>query len=168
LKQNRHLFVSKVNHDYRPRFACGLSPACRVLRCIDSLALRVEPATKAAQEAGSVFPRQLVLPDPQHPPTLAPQGAGDEAVAGQVGGELSPPKRGVAPRQPAVERAPVPETPIDEHRDAEPGKNEIWLAEDRPMPPPARDALRAQDADLPISPNSSKRWTPPPASNPTW
>lgn len=49
-----------------------------------------EGAMEAAQEAGFVFAREFVLPDAEDAPAAGAEGAGDEAVAGAVGGELVP------------------------------------------------------------------------------
>jgi hypothetical protein len=38
-----------------------------------------------------------MLPDPQDAPAKLAEGAGDEAVAGPVGGDLLPPEGGVGP-----------------------------------------------------------------------
>jgi hypothetical protein len=50
------------------------------------------------------------------PPKLA-EGAGDEAVAGPVGGNLLPPEGGVVPGLDEMPRAPVPEAAVDKRRE---------------------------------------------------
>jgi len=58
-----------------------------------------------------------VFPNTNHlPPELA-EGAGDEAVAGPVGGDLLPPEGGVLPGLAEMPRAPVPEAAVDEYRE---------------------------------------------------
>jgi len=56
-----------------------------------------------------------VLPHPEDLPAELAEGAGDEAVAGPVGGDLFPPEGGVVPRLDEMPRAPVPEAAVDEH-----------------------------------------------------
>lgn len=45
-----------------------------------------ECPTKAGEEAGFAFAGQLVLPHAEHAPAHGAEGAGDDAVAGAVGG----------------------------------------------------------------------------------
>jgi hypothetical protein len=51
-----------------------------------------------------------VFPDPQDAPAKLAEGAGDEAVAGPVGGDLLSPEGGILPGLAEMPRAPVPET----------------------------------------------------------
>jgi hypothetical protein len=46
-----------------------------------------------------------MLPDPQHLPAELVEGAGDEAVAGPVGGNLLPPEGGILPGLAEMPRA---------------------------------------------------------------
>jgi hypothetical protein len=49
-----------------------------------------ERAIETAQEAGFVFAREVVLPDAEDAPAAGAEGAGVEAGAGAVGGNLWP------------------------------------------------------------------------------
>lgn len=73
-----------------------------------------EGATEAADEAGFVFARELVLPHAEDAPAERAEGAGDEEVAGAVSGDLFWPEGGVGFGRGGVERAAVPEAAIDE------------------------------------------------------
>jgi hypothetical protein len=55
-----------------------------------------------------------MLPNPQHAPAERAEGAGHEAVAGAVGGDLLAPKLRVGFWLSGVERAAVPAAAIDE------------------------------------------------------
>jgi len=57
-----------------------------------------------------------VFPDTNYLPAKFAEGAGDEAVAGPVGGDLLPPEGGVVPGLDEMPRAPVPEAAVDENR----------------------------------------------------
>ena len=85
-----------------------------------------------------------MLPNPQHPPAGAAEGAGDETVAGLVTGDLGPPELrvGLGPR--GVDRTPVPETSVHEDGEFMFGENEVGLPEDHRLPPPAGDAMRLE------------------------
>ena len=54
-----------------------------------------------------------MLPYAQHLPAELAEGAGDEAVAGAVGGDLLPPEGGVVPGLDEMPRAPVPEAAVN-------------------------------------------------------
>ena len=56
-----------------------------------------------------------MFPDPQDAPAELAEGAGDEAVAGPVGGDFLWPEGGVVPGLDEMPRAPVPEAAVDEH-----------------------------------------------------
>ena len=49
-----------------------------------------------------------MLPDPQDAPAEPAEGAGDEAVAGPIGGDLLPPEGGVVSGLDEMPRAAVP------------------------------------------------------------
>ena len=49
-----------------------------------------------------------MLPNPEDLPAKLAEGAGDEAVAGLVGGDLLPPEGGVVPGLAEMPRAAVP------------------------------------------------------------
>ena len=70
-----------------------------------------ERAGEAGEEAGGVGAGEFVWPDAADAPAHGAQGAGDEAVAGAVGGDLFPPEGGVGFRRRGVERAAGPEEP---------------------------------------------------------
>ncbi len=72
----------------------------------------------AGRGGGVRFPYELMLPNPQDAPAAGAEGAGDEAVAGAVGGDLLPPEGGVGFRRRGVERAAVPAAAIDEDGEA--------------------------------------------------
>ncbi len=76
------------------------------------------------EAAGFVFPYELMLPNPQHAPAERAEGAGDEAVAGAVGGKLFLPEGGVGFGRRGVERVAVPKAAVDE--DGEAVKNLAW------------------------------------------
>ena len=63
------------------------------------------------------FP-QIVLPDAEDAPTLAAEGAGHEAVAGLITGQLVFPERMVVGRDIGVLRAGLPETTVHEDGEA--------------------------------------------------
>ena len=58
-----------------------------------------------------LWPLQFVLPEAEHAPAGAAEGAGDEAVAGLITGQLVFPERMVVGRDIGVFRAGVPEAP---------------------------------------------------------
>ena len=66
---------------------------------------------QASHEAGFAFAGQLMFPDAEAAPAAGAEGAGDEAVAGAVGGDLFPPEGGVRFRRCGVEGAAGPEEP---------------------------------------------------------
>jgi hypothetical protein len=57
-----------------------------------------------------------MFPNAEDLPTELAEGAGDEAVAGAVGGDLFSPERSVVPGFDEMPRAPVPEAAVDKHR----------------------------------------------------
>ena len=71
-------------------------------------------AVQAGEEAAGVGGLELVAPDAEDGPAAGAEVAGDEAVAGAVGGDLISPKGGVGLGRGGVERAAVPEAAIDE------------------------------------------------------
>ena len=73
---------------------------------------------EAGEEAALVGALQLMLPDAEDTPAEGAEGAGDEAVAGAVGGDLLPPEGGVRLRRRGVQRAAVPEATVDEDGEA--------------------------------------------------
>jgi len=66
-----------------------------------------------------------VLPNPEDLPAKLAEGAGDEAVAGLVGGDLFPPEGGVLPGLAEMPRAPVPEAAVDKDRQLARPKDEV-------------------------------------------
>ena len=76
--------------------------------------LRTERAVEAGEEARGVAAGKFVLPNAKNAPAEAAEGAGDEAVAGAVGGDFFAPEGGVLFGLRGVERAAVPETAVDE------------------------------------------------------
>lgn len=80
--------------------------------------LMAEGVGEAGEEAGFVFPGELALPNAQDVPAEAAKGAGDEAVAGAVGGDFFAPEGGILFGLRGVERAAVPETAVDEDGEA--------------------------------------------------
>ena len=99
------------------------------------------------EEFRLLLARQLVFPNPHHAPPAGAEGAGDETVAGLVGGNFLPPKRRVGLRLRAVNRTAVPEATVNEDDEFVRGENKIWFAEQRLTPSPACDAVRAQQSD---------------------
>lgn len=98
------------------------------------------------EETGFVFPRELMLPDPDHRPAQGAEGAGDEPIAGAIAAQLLEPEYRVGLWLCGVLRATVPETPVDEDGEPSPGKNEIGFAENRPASPPSGDSVRAKQS----------------------
>ena len=80
-------------------------------------------------------------------PAAGAECAGDEAVAGAVGGELFPPEGGVGFGLSRVERTTVPETAVDEDGEFAGGENEVGLAEERSVSSPAGGAVGEEDRD---------------------
>ena len=120
--------------------------------------LRQSPI-EPGEEARLVFAREFVFPNPQHAPAAGADGAGHEAVAGAVGGNLFAPEGGVGFRLRGVERATVPETAVDENGEAVRAENEVRFhaeflqrqafnfALKRSSSPPAGDAVGTHDRD---------------------
>jgi hypothetical protein len=81
-----------------------------------------------------------VLPNPQYSPVGSPQGAIYHSVAGDVPGEFVFPKCTIAFGRTITPRAAVPETAVHKYHKFEFWKNEVRLAEDLLIPPPAGDA----------------------------
>ena len=79
----------------------------------------VQRAFKTGDEEGFVFVREFMLPHAEDAPAAGAESAGDEAVAGAVGGNLIAPKGGVGFRPGGVERAAVPEAAVDEESELE-------------------------------------------------
>lgn len=90
-------------------------------------------------------PRQFMLPDAQHPPPGFAERPRHQPVPRLIPRELLFPKGPVAFRHRRMLRAPMPETAIDEDDDPLPAKRKIRSADDRQMPPPAGDRMRAQE-----------------------
>ncbi len=84
---------------------------------------------EAADEAGFVFASELVLPHAKDAPAERAEGAGDEAVAGAVGGKLFTPEGGVGFGRRGVERAAVPEAAVDEDGEFEGRKSDENFAD---------------------------------------
>ena len=80
---------------------------------------------QASHEAGFAFTGQLMFPDAEDAPAEAAQGAGDEAVAGAVGGDLFPPEGGVCFRRRGVEGAAGSEAAVDEDGEAVRAEDEV-------------------------------------------
>ena len=104
---------------------------------------------------------ELVAPDAEDGPAASAEGAGDEAVAGAVGGDLISPEGGVGLGPGGVERAAVPEAAVDENGEPARAEDEVgFYAEflqlqtfnfplERSSSPPAGDAVGAKDRDEP-------------------
>lgn len=88
--------------------------------------------------------RQFMLPHPQHAPASRPQGAAHQPVPLHVGSELITPELPMVDRQARVLRAAVPKAPIHEQDDTLFAEDEIGPAENHRMPPPAGDAVSAE------------------------
>ena len=71
---------------------------------------------EAGEEVAFVFPGEFVLPDAEDAPAAGAEGAGHEAVAGAIGGELFEPEGGVGFGLRGVERAAVPKAAVEEDR----------------------------------------------------
>ena len=66
-----------------------------------------------------------MFPNAEDLPAELAEGAGDEAVAGPVGGDLFPPEGGVLPGLAEMPRAPVPEAAVDKDRQLARPKDEV-------------------------------------------
>jgi putative restriction endonuclease len=102
---------------------------------------------EAPEETRQVFLGQLVFPDAEDGLAAGAEGAGDEAVAGAVGGELFTPEDGVGFGLRGVERATVPKAAVNEDGEFAHGENEVGFAEEQPVSSPAGDAIGAEDRD---------------------
>jgi len=116
-------------------FLCALCVLCgkirrRFLGSIDAAtksggnALAKHPG-EPAQKPRLVSSNQLVLPNAQNPPACFAQCAIDPPVARFVAKDLGPPKRPILFGPCRMDRATVPETPVDKHRQLQLGKNKI-------------------------------------------
>ena len=104
------------------------------------LALVAGVALLAAQAAPAA-------PAGQAAPAAAAQGAVDEEVALPIAPEFLPPEKRVAGGHAAMPGTTVPETAIHKQGDPRRAENKVGLAEDRLMPPPARDTVGAEPFD---------------------
>ena len=84
-----------------------------------------ERAGAAGEEAGGVGAGEFVWPDAADAPAHGAQGAGDEAVAGAVGGNCFPPEGGVRFRRRGVEGAAGSEAAVDEDGEAVRAEDEV-------------------------------------------
>ena len=123
------------------RASGGNSPASGAL----SHSVSAQHALQPLHEAGFVFPGEGVFLDAQDAPAALAQGAADQAVASVVAAELFAPEGAVALRQPAMERAAMPETAVHEDGDFGGAENEIRFAKQRLSAPPAVEAVGAKD-----------------------
>ena len=87
----------------------------------------------------SVWGFQIVLPNANDAPTKLAQFAVHAAVTGLIRDKLLFPERTVASGNFAMLGAAVPETAVHKYRELEFLKNEVRLAEDFLIPPPAGD-----------------------------
>jgi hypothetical protein len=71
---------------------------------------------ESSDEPWLIPSNEFVFPNTNYLPAELAEGAGDEAVAGPVGGDLLPPEGRVVPGLDEMPRAPVPEAAVDEHR----------------------------------------------------
>ena len=94
--------------------------------------------------------RQLVFPDPQHPPAARFQRPADQPVTPAIGIQLCLPERSILHGHVGVGWAGVPETAVDEDREFESRKDKVRLAERRVIPPPAGDPMAARTPPLPL------------------
>ncbi len=113
----------------------------------------------ASHEPHFVPARQFMFPNPQHAPAAGAEGAGHEAVAGAVGGDLFAPEGGVGFGRRGVERAAVSEAAVDEDGKFVWAEDEVgFCAEglqlqtfnfplERSSSPPAGDAVGAEERD---------------------
>src|ERR1700676_5008986 len=85
-----------------------------------------------------------MLPNPHDAPAEPAEGAGHEPVPGLVGGGFFAPEGTVVNGQIGMPGATMPEAAIDEYREPLASENEVRLAEDGLMPPPAGDAVFAE------------------------
>jgi len=115
------------------------------------LSLRRRAATQRASDAGDgvffVFAGERVFPDAQDAPVSGAEEAVHFAVALAVAGDFVAPEFPVARGHPAMFRASVPEAAVDKNREPPRGKNKIGLARQFAAPPPAGDAVRAENGD---------------------
>ena len=91
---------------------------------------------EAGEEAAGVGGFELVAPDAEDGPAAGAEGAGDEAVAGAVGGDLFAPEGGVGFGPGGVNRAAVPEAAVDEDGEAMRfgiGRSKKWEAQAPPQ-----------------------------------
>ena len=86
-----------------------------------------------------------MLPHPQYTPARAPQSVRHNSIARFVCGQLATPEFPVVLRFGRVLRAAMPETAVHKHRELELLKNEVRLAEDFLITPPASDAIRPEN-----------------------
>ena len=120
-------------------FLCALCVLCgkirrRFLGSIDAAtksggnALAKHPG-EPAQKPRLVSSNQLVLPNAQNPPACFAQCAIDPPVARFVAKDLGPPKRPILFGPCRMDRATVPETPVDKHRQLQLGKTKSGFTE---------------------------------------
>lgn len=87
---------------------------------------------------------ERVAPDAKNPPPTGAKKPRCATIAGTVAGDFAPPVFTVFLGHAAVPPASVPEAAINEDREALARENEVGVARERLVPPPASDARRAQ------------------------
>ena len=101
------------------------------------------PARPASNQSALDPPRRLfnilVLPDPQHPPPCRTQRGIRQPISLDVSIKLRLPPRGVRLWKGLMVRAPMPETSVDEHRQARRHEDDVgprsWDAVDTTVNP---------------------------------
>lgn len=102
---------------------------------------------QTSDELGRILAREFVLPDAEDAPAAFAKRAIHETIARLVAGDFFAPEFSVLFGLGGVDWAAVPETTIDENGEAAFGENEIGLAGECAVSPPAGDARGAHDRD---------------------
>jgi hypothetical protein len=99
--------------------------------------------SQSSADAGNTFhfipTRQLVLPDPEDPPSRSFQLPLYQAIAGQVASQLAFPKRLVCLGRREMNRTSMPEAAVHKNRKPPTRKCEVWMAKNQPIAAPASD-----------------------------
>jgi hypothetical protein len=108
---------------------------------------RTDKRFQHSHQLGLVGPSHIVLPYANHFPPVPAESSRDQHIAYLIGVQLLPPKRSVGCRQSTMNRATVPETPIDEDSDPDTTKDKIGLAKQTIVPPPPVNVVLAEESD---------------------